>query len=119
MMDDKEEFVLREKHLKLLSKMNVDWDDAEFGAPCIDPKRPYGNSSVIEDMAEILGLGGETCPHCGEMLKQQDKERLLNLHKETETALQIVLSTQSFKPGIYVADKYSGDWKLKKEVTNG
>lgn len=112
---EKQEFVLREQHLKLLSRMNVSWDDAEFGAPCIDPKRPYGNSSVIKDMAEILGLEGETCPHCGELLEEQDEERLTNLHKEMETALQIVLSTQSFKPGTYVADIYSCDWELKKE----
>ena len=114
-MEQKQEFTLREQHLKLLSRMNVGWDDAEFGAPSIDPKRPYGNSSVIEDMAEILGLGGKTCPHCGQALEEHDEERLGNLHKETETALQIVLSTQSFKPGTYVADKYSCDWKLKEE----
>lgn len=113
-MDDKQRFVLREKHLKLLSKMNVSWWDAEFGAPCIDPKRPYGNSSVIKDMAEILGIEGKECPHCGEMLEEQDEERLRNLHKETEIALQIVLSTQSFKPGIYEVGKYNYDWKLKQ-----
>jgi len=114
-MEQKQEFTLREQHLKLLSRMNVGWDDAEFGAPCIDPKRPYGNSSVINDLAEILGLEGKTCPHCGEYLEEQDEERLTNLHKETETALQIVLSTQSFKPGTYIADKYGIDWKLKEE----
>ena len=111
---EKKEFVLREKHLKLLSKMNVSWWDAEFGAPCIDPKRPYGNSSVIQDMASILGIEGKTCPHCGELLEKQDEERIVNLHKEMETALQVVLSTQSFRPGAYVASEYSNDWKLKK-----
>lgn len=113
-MEDKREFVLRENHLKLLKRMNITWWDAEFGAPCIDPKRPYGNSSVIADMAEILGIGGKNCPHCGELLEGLDEERLTNLHKEMETALQIVLSTQSFKAGTYTADKYSNDWKPKE-----
>lgn len=111
-MDDKQEFTLMAEHLKLLSRMNVTWWDAEFGAPGIDPKRPYGNSSVIEDMAEILGFEGKTCPHCGELLEEQDEERINNLHKEMEVALQVILSTQSFKPGKYIAGKYSNDWKL-------
>ena len=113
-MAEKQEFLLTEQHIKLLSKMNVSWWDAEFGAPCIDPKRPYGNSSVIADMAEILGLKGKTCPHCGELLEEQDVERLNNFHKEMKIALQIALSTQSFKPGKYVANEYCNDWKLEK-----
>jgi hypothetical protein len=33
------------------------------------------------------------------------------LHDETETALQIVLYTQSFVPGKYVADDYLKNWE--------
>jgi hypothetical protein len=36
--------------------MYITWDDCEFGAPACDCKRPYGNSDVYGDMAEILGL---------------------------------------------------------------
>jgi len=109
----KKGFILRDQHIKLLSNMNVSWWDAEFGAPCIDPKRPYGNSAVLKDMVEILDIGGKSCPHCGELLEERDEERLLNLHKEMEIALQIVLSTKSFKPGTYIADEYNRNWKLK------
>lgn len=111
-MDDTQEFILTEQHIKLLSRMNVSWWDAEFGAPSIDPKRPYGNSSVFQDLAEILLTKGKSCPHCGELLDEQDEAKLHELHKETEIALQIVLSTQSFKPGKYVASKYGYEWKL-------
>jgi hypothetical protein len=48
-------FTVTEGHLKLLQHLNIGWDDCEFGAPCVDPKRPYGNSSVYIDIAEILG----------------------------------------------------------------
>jgi hypothetical protein len=48
------EFTLTENHLKLLQKMWVGWSTCEFGAPEIDPKRPYGNSDVIGDIHEIL-----------------------------------------------------------------
>ena len=111
-IDEKQKFILTEEHIKLLSRMNVSWDDCEFGAPCIDPKRPYGNSSVISDMAEILGMAEEVCPHCDTPLKEQDEDKLYDLHKEMETALQVVLSTKSFKSGKYIASKYSNDWLL-------
>ena len=113
-MSDQKEFTLTEEHIKLLSKMVVGWQDCEFGAPEINPKRPYGNSSVILDMAEILGMESMVCPHCDTPLEEQDEDKLNDLHKETETALQIVLSTQSFKPGKYVVDRYKHDWVMKK-----
>lgn len=50
-------FTVTDDHLKLLRRASVGWSDCEFGAPEIDPKRPYGNSNVLGDIAEILGLG--------------------------------------------------------------
>ena len=94
------EFWLKEEHIKLLRAAYVQWNNCETGAPEIDPKRPYGNSSVACDVAEILGLQGKTCPHCGESLDDKQEE-LLQLHRETETALKVVLSAQSFVPGLY------------------
>ena len=35
--------------------MFVDWNDCEYGAPTIDPKRPYGNSDVEHEIIAILG----------------------------------------------------------------
>ena len=92
--------------------MIVGWQDCEFGAPEIDPKRPYGNSSVILDIAEILDDKAEKCPHCGEYFGDTDEDKLEELHNETETALQIVLSTKSFQPGKYMVDRYSHNWKM-------
>lgn len=48
------EFNLKEEHIKLLRAMYVGWSDCEYGAPEIDPKRPYGNSYVEGDVHEIL-----------------------------------------------------------------
>lgn len=99
-------FTLTEDHVKLLRRANVGWERAEYGAPGIDPKRPYGNGDVTQDLMEILGWdipadddwngpGLEVC------------EALRRLHVETETALQIVLATGSFEPGVYVAEPYN------------
>ena len=45
-------FTVTETHLLLLQRMQVGWCGDEFGAPEINPKRPYGNSSVLTDMVE-------------------------------------------------------------------
>jgi len=58
-------FELKQVHLDLFKEMYVDWDDCEFGAPAINPKRPYGNSDVFEfviyvkkERQNLLLIGG-------------------------------------------------------------
>lgn len=94
------EFTVTEDHLKLIRAMYVDWQDMEFGAPAIDPKRPYGNSDVTGDIARILG---EQVPDGDEAERWFDEndERLTVLHHQTQTALQIVLSVGAFEAGTY------------------
>lgn len=50
-------FTVTEEHLKLLRHLLVYWNVGEgYGGPAISCKRPYGNSAVPEDVAEILEL---------------------------------------------------------------
>ena len=80
-------FRLTETHLKLLNHAYVSWDDGEFGAPGINCKRPYGNSDVYGDLAELLGVNrSEDERFDGSQLRDME-----TLHRETETALQILL----------------------------
>jgi len=113
-----ETFQLTKEHIDLLTKAVVSWSDCEFGAPCIDPKRPYGNSDVLSDLAEILGFEGKVCPHCGEPIEEDDNDlpvsELEQTHRETAIALQIILDTQSFKPGLYL--RSNGKWEPFKLV---
>lgn len=103
-------FTVTPEHIKLIRNFYVGWQRCEFGAPEIDPKRPYGNSDVIGDIHEILG---------GKPLDYDDDEDYTDaqvdhyskLHDETRMALQIVLRTGSFEPGTFVADDYSQNWK--------
>lgn len=105
---DKVLFMVTKYHLMLLRQMNIGWQDAEFGAPEVDPKRPYGNSDVLDDMREILN----------DYAKGLSDSFLKNLHKETEMALQIALSTGTFKPGTYESEMYSSKWKLIEEASH-
>ena len=92
-------FEVTEEHLKLLKHSHIMWRASEYGAPMIDPKRPYGNTSVESDIAEILGWDKE------------DSQRAEKIHRELETVLQIVLVTQTFEPGLYnIRNEYTTDW---------
>jgi hypothetical protein len=110
-MNDKIQFKLTEDHVKLIRQMNVDYDDyCEFGAPEIDPKRPYGNSYVYGDIGQILGIkpndGFRDDPEFGD----DQRDYMLKIHKETAEALQVILASGSFSTGIYEADKYCRNW---------
>ena len=128
------QFEIKPEHLKLLKRAEVSWNDIEFGAPTIDPKRPYGNSDVFQDMIEILGLKelnegiyefelfGKTY-----LLKGEDRhnleleseielrKKLDNLHLELEIVLQICLFNQKFETGIFRAEEYSRNWHQLSE----
>lgn len=109
-------FELTENHLQLLRRMNVGWQDCETGAPAIDPKRPYGNSSVAKDICEILtGEGVGSVGDERDDLSEGEERAYLEIHRSMETALQIVLTTCTFEPGTYACDKYSREWRRVSE----
>lgn len=105
-------FEVNEKHIKLLKNMYVSWNYSCFGAPTVEPKRPYGNTRVYEDMGKILSLG--EIDEDGELhLSDKEVEELSKLHQEMETVLQILLYNCSIEPGVYT-NIYSKEWILQK-----
>ena len=119
-----EEFNLTEEHIKLLNNSYVSWFDGycDYGVACIDGKRPYGNSDVVGDIHEILT--GETIDE--DKLEEQGINydefcenlytKYKKIHSETETALQIVLSTKAFEVGQYRKDGYGKNWTKVSEL---
>lgn len=100
------EFTLTTDHLKLLRLAHVGWNGEEFGAPTIDPKRPYGAGDVVRSIASILGW--EFDPEVG--VTDPMAEAATNLHHELRVALQITLvyAGEAVRPGLYrLAEKYS------------
>lgn len=107
-------FELKEEHIKLLQRACITWQDCEYGAPEINPKRPYGNSDVEGDIAEILGWELFE-DRFGEVSMSKDQaEKAEKLHNETFAALQIILELKTFIPGIYEkTEKYgTRGWKF-------
>lgn len=113
------EFTVTEDHLKLLRHVHLYWDYGEgYGAPAIDPKRPYGNSDVERDIAEILDapdsdwelLDGEV-PHP----TPDARERFTRLHVETMLVLHVTLAAGEFRPGRYIRDEVIGWIRAEEE----
>lgn len=91
-------FEINDEHIKLLRASCFTWNNCEFGALMVDPKRPYGNSNVIIDLRSILG-------------DDLTDEYLLKLHEETLIALEIFISTGTMQIGTY---KLGSDWEWEK-----
>ena len=110
------EFTVTEDHLKLLRHAYVDWDEGEgYGAPGINPKKPYGESYVERSIAQILDAPDEDWIYEGgerAYLTDEAAERFTRLHVETIVALQIVLATGEFRLGRYRREAaWSIDWQ--------
>jgi hypothetical protein len=116
------EFTVTEDHLKLLRRVQADgWDDGEGygGAAYISGKKPYGNSAVGRDIAEILEAPDEDWVYVdGEKADPTDEAemRLMRLHVEAMFALQIVLTVGEFRPGRYRRSEWwNTDWRLVED----
>lgn len=104
-------FTVTEEHIKLIQKMCVYFDDtAEFGAPRIDPKRPYGNGDVYGDMCEILGKQKPDFDN-DEYYSDSDILYFDKLHKEMTAVLAILIQHLSLRKGDYKESEYEyGKW---------
>jgi hypothetical protein len=109
---DTQRFTMTAEHIALLSAGCVYWERSDCGAPGIDPKRPYGNSDLHRDVAQLLGIALEVADEWeGPIPSVAQQKHLEKIHRETETALQIVLATQSFEPGEYETPRYTNKWR--------
>lgn len=108
-------FELTENHIKLLQNMYFDYDDyTETGAPVADCKRPYGNSMVYYDIYEILNGEKWEGEDENDEFPDELKNELMSIHYGTATALQIILATRSFEPGIYELEKWRDRFSWRK-----
>jgi hypothetical protein len=111
-------FHLTDDHITLLEHVSIRWSDVEYGAPGIDEKRPFGNSgsSYIErEICEYLGLEPvATDDYSGPIYDDEEEREAIQTYNELDTALRIILSKQTFTPGVFVNEKaYGHDWHRK------
>ncbi len=105
-------FDLNSNHVALLKRANISWDGSAYaGAPGFDCKRPFGNGDIVSDIAGIIGIKPiETDDE--DAWPKGTTDYCMNIYKELETALQVVLVSGSFKIGQYVSDEYHDNWKF-------
>jgi hypothetical protein len=109
-------FTVTEEHLRLLRRAHVSWDETEFGAPGINPKRPYGNSNVLADIAEILDVPDSEWLDADEEPTPDAEWRFLRLHVESAIALQIGLAIGEFRTGRYTrGHEWDDNWQRDKD----
>lgn len=107
------EFEITDSHLALLRRACITWRGPEFGAPAIDPQRPYGTSSVVHSVAEIVepGFKDEWDESLQDAYLDNEHDGLTRLHVETGVALQIILQFGEFTTGRYHRPNTWSDWE--------
>jgi len=110
-------FKLKNSHIKLIKHLRwIIEDNNTIKTLMIDNgKSPYGGLSLIEDIGLILyGKPKEEfdplSPYGHQYTDKQIKKMKL-LYSELDTALEIVLSLATFKPGIYKTKWNQVNWK--------
>ncbi|MBC8488488.1 MAG: hypothetical protein H8D45_20870 [Bacteroidetes bacterium] len=113
----KQYFTVTEQHLKLLQRLYISWAGTGYnwGVPTVNPKRPYGNSSMLSDVIDIVSLPIEYDENI-DGYTDEDESIIRQLHSETHIALQILTSNLSIKEGTYVADEYNDNWTLEQNI---
>lgn len=105
-------FTITKEHIALIQRMNILWNGRdENGAPMVDLKRPYGNSDVISDIAEIIVIKKIETDGGDEYWPVGTSDRCNKLHIECGTALKICLYLKSFELGVYEREDYLENWR--------
>lgn len=78
---------ITDAHLGLLRRVRLTWDDAERGAPMLDPDRPYGRADLLAQLAEVFGA--------------DDADELGRRHVEMYFVLARALRHATLAPGRY------------------
>lgn len=108
------QFEVLPSHLALCKGMYWSWQDCEFGAPEVNPKRPYGNSGFATILAEIAVLIGmevfkdaddEVC------LTKEQKALCYRRHLEMEHWFQILSRFGEIPSGKYWRKETYHKWE--------
>jgi len=107
MRNQGELFTIKREHMMLLHRLYWVRNDDEYGAPTVDPKKPYGNSRVIQDIIRIVEDKADVCPNCGEVITKLDEQKYADLHEDLLIVLEIL--AQNAGQGIEVGDIFVKD----------
>lgn len=118
---EQEYYRLAKEQILLIREMHINMDDGSClgyeGGPYVNSKRPFGNSHVPGDVYEILDPRPQNEIYDydeeeEEQFADEQQEIYERWYPTLDKALQVVLSSGSFEPGIYSCNKYCRNFKL-------
>ena len=108
-------FELKKGHVELLK--HLEWGDLEDATISTIEKQPFGDYAFYDDMGVILyGKPEEFDPFEGNPFQWTPEQvvEMENLMSELPRAIEVVLNSQSFEPGLYKTRFSSRIWKKIK-----
>ena len=111
---------ITQQHIDLIRRYWINWywtnePEGYFcGVPNIGLYRPYGNSDVLSDIAEILDIKQPNWDADENWTDNQLKEIAL-LHRGAGYALEIMLQHGQLAPGTYTSTNYTHEWHPAKK----
>lgn len=119
-------FLVHPHHIALLKRIYFEQGESAYtkaGVPCVNQKRPYGNSAIEWDIIEICDL----VPACERDDMQEEGipdelyTRVEEIQREMTTVLQILAANPEtgIQPGMYNCTKpWFLDWERSEEHTD-
>ena len=100
-------FTVTKEHLLLINRLHFNNREEhylieELKQITVGEKRPFGNSDIMYDIAEILG----ELPY-----DEENFDRYVDLFNDLKTVLEIGVRYGKFELGDYEKERYSSDWK--------
>lgn len=107
-------FTVKPEHLKLIRAMNFSLScEYPLGSVEQNPKRPYGDSDVLESVAEVLGI--RLFRNDDEEIKPKQAEVLEDWHRGACNALAVCAGAGFFGTGEF--EYIDGGWAKVEDGT--
>lgn len=96
---------VEQHHIDLLKLMYIDMNYGDGCGPGCNTKRPYGNSDICRDIANVLDYDDED-------LTSEQYDVIWKVHEEMVCVLQILCDNceDGIKLGVYESSEYD-EWK--------
>lgn len=112
-------FTVTPAHLTLLKRLSFvhDWGDYYVGGAAVSRRRPYGNSDIYGDLAELAGIPEPNWDE-GEDWTEPQIQHMLGLHYDMAQVLNLAVEMypEPLTPGLYARKSPLWPWLKMPEI---
>ncbi|HNB52266.1 MAG TPA: hypothetical protein PK530_10005, partial [Anaerolineales bacterium] len=117
-LDTTNVFTVTPTHLAMLKRLSFhhDWGDYYLGGAYVSHRRPYGNSDIYGDIAELAGLPQPDWDE-GEDWAETQIQQMLGLHYDMTQVLNLAVEMypEPLTPGLYARKSPIWPWQKQPE----